>query len=191
MEKREKIQEIIVVEGKDDTRAVLQAVDAETAETHGFGLSDSIWPRLSKASESGRGIIILTDPDHAGESIRKKVMERFPDAKNAFLPKSEALKKGDIGVENASPEAIREALSKARASSPESAGEFQMKDLISAGLSGRKGSRSLREKIGNQLGIGYANVGTMLRRLNCSGISREEFYEALRSVDNPDDPESV
>ena len=34
-----KINEVIVVEGRDDTRAVKRAVDAETIETHGYGIT--------------------------------------------------------------------------------------------------------------------------------------------------------
>ena len=108
-----KIKEVIVVEGKDDTAAVKAAVDAETIETHGFGMSDSMWTKIDAAYRSC-GIIVLTDPDFAGEQIRKKILARYPDAGQAYLPQKDALKKGDIGVENAKPEAIREALSKAR-----------------------------------------------------------------------------
>ena len=37
---KSKIREVIIVEGRDDTAAVLRAVDAQTIETHGFGMSD-------------------------------------------------------------------------------------------------------------------------------------------------------
>ena len=43
-------------------------------------------------------------------------MERFPDAREAFLDQQVPLaKKGDIGIENAAPESIREALFETRA----------------------------------------------------------------------------
>ena len=104
------IRELIIVEGRDDTRAVLRAVRAETCETHGFGMAGALWERIDRACASGRGIIVLTDPDRAGENIRKQVTARAPEAKQAYLPRAEAIRRGDIGVENASPEAIREAL---------------------------------------------------------------------------------
>ena len=34
-----KIEEIIVVEGRDDTAAIKRAVTAQTIETHGFGMN--------------------------------------------------------------------------------------------------------------------------------------------------------
>ena len=115
----EKIQEIIVVEGRDDTAAIRRAVDAQTIETHGFGMSEEMWRQIDKAVHT-RGIIVLTDPDYPGEYIRRQIRTRYPGCKEAFLPKSEALRDGDVGVENASPEAIRQALAGARAQSPAS-----------------------------------------------------------------------
>ncbi|MBE6032773.1 MAG: ribonuclease M5 [Firmicutes bacterium] len=168
------IREIIVVEGRDDERAVRAAVDAEIIATHGFGISAATFSRIEKAAES-RGIIIFTDPDHAGEQIRKRLEKRFPDAKHAFLPREEAEKAGDIGIENASPESIREALGKARASVLQDAAEFTQADLYRYGLAGEEGSAERRDKLGKALGIGYGNAGTFLRRLNHYGITREEF----------------
>ena len=102
-------RQVIVVEGRDDTAAVLRAVDAATIETHGYGISAETWKRLEAAYEKN-GLIIFTDPDHAGEEIRRRVGEKFPLAAHAYLSRSRAEKKGDIGIENARPEDIADAL---------------------------------------------------------------------------------
>lgn len=114
-DKKPKIKEAIVVEGRDDTLAVSKAVDAIIIETHGFGISDKTWKILDKAYRE-RGLIILTDPDHGGRSIRRKILNRFPGSKEAFISTEKASKKGDVGIENAAPDDIWEALSKARPS---------------------------------------------------------------------------
>lgn len=114
-DKKPRIKEAIVVEGRDDTLAVSKAVDAIIIETHGFGLSDKTWKILDKAYRE-RGLIILTDPDHGGRSIRRKILNRFPGSKEAFVSTEKASKKGDVGIENAAPDDIWEALRKARAS---------------------------------------------------------------------------
>ena len=114
-DKKPRIKEAIVVEGRDDTLAVSKAVDAIIIETHGFGLSDKTWKILDKAYRE-RGLIILTDPDHGGRSIRRKILNRFPGSKEAFVSTEKASKKGDVGIENAAPDDIWEALSKARPS---------------------------------------------------------------------------
>ena len=69
-----RISEIIVVEGRDDTEAVKRAVECETVETHGFGIKASVWQSLDRAYKT-KGLIIFTDPDHAGDTIRKKIKE--------------------------------------------------------------------------------------------------------------------
>jgi len=81
-ENKEKIRvkEAIVVEGRDDTNAVMQGVDGITIETHGFGIRKETWELLEKAYRE-KGLIIFTDPDFSGEEIRKKITARFPESK--------------------------------------------------------------------------------------------------------------
>jgi len=107
------IKEIIVVEGKDDVSAIKRAIDAETIITGGFGFRNNVIERIKEAAKR-RGVIIFTDPDFAGEKIRKTIASKVPGCKHAFLPKEQATKDGDIGIENASPENIILALQKAR-----------------------------------------------------------------------------
>lgn len=182
------VEEVIVVEGRDDTCAVRAALDCETIETHGYGITKETWDRLAAAYRK-KGLIILTDPDHAGGGIRKRIKERFPDAKEAFLPRAKAERKGDIGIENASPEAIREAIEKAHAEIREQEKEpgVTRTDLVDRGLSGMPESSALRRKAGDLLGIGYANTGTFLKRLNAFGITLGELDEALRTADDQAD----
>ena len=69
------IKEIIVVEGRDDVTAVKRALDAELITTGGFGFPKGVMERI-KAAQKRRGVIIFTDPDFAGEKIRKKIKSR-------------------------------------------------------------------------------------------------------------------
>lgn len=194
-----KIKEIIVVEGRDDTAAINRAVDAQTIETHGFGIRKSTWELIDRAyNDPELGIIVFTDPDHAGNEIRRRVKERCPGCKEAFLARKDATKDGDIGIENAEPEAIIEALSKAHCTvwgqaepgvkpAAGGSGEFTKTDLVDAGLSGGEGALERREALGKALGIGGGNAGAFLKKLNHFGISKEEYYEALRIIDNKRD----
>lgn len=86
------IREVIVVEGKDDTVAIQRAVEADTIETGGSAVSEMTIRRIALAQER-RGVIIFTDPDHAGERIRKMIAERVPGCKHAFLARHEAIAK--------------------------------------------------------------------------------------------------
>ena len=182
-EHMKQIDEIIIVEGRDDTAAIRRSVDAVTIETHGYGIRPSTWDVIDKAYAS-KGIIIFTDPDTAGEQIRRRLADRYPDAKHAFLDQGLAVKDGDIGIENASPEAILDALEKARCSdfASEDGGAFTRADLFGWGLDGTPGASERRSLVAAQLGIGMCTSKTFLHRLNHFGIRREEIEAALEAV---------
>lgn len=174
----EKIKEIIVVEGRDDTDAIKKSVDAITIETHGYGINKQTWQLIADAYK-GPGIVVFTDPDFAGEQIRRRILDRFPMAKEAFLHRDDATKKGDIGIENARPEAIRQALSKAHCTvTEEKETAIMLEDMTRAGLAGGAGALAARAEVGKKLGVGYANVKTFMARLNRFGITKEQLMEA-------------
>lgn len=85
------IKEAIVVEGRDDAAVVSQITDALIIQTHGFGISGRTWKLLEKAYRE-KGLIIFTDPDFAGEQIRKRIEARFPESKHAYMPRKKLLK---------------------------------------------------------------------------------------------------
>ena len=194
------IEEVIVVEGRDDTSAVLSAVQGVTIETHGYGIREETWQVLAKAYET-KGLIIFTDPDPAGERIRRRLTARFPKAKQAFLDIRDAAKDGDIGIENAAPESIRKALRMARGpvdgageevafargdddpargeAAGKTTGRFTRQDMYSWGLDGCEGASARRRDVGRALGIGFSGSKTFLKRLNHLGVSREEIEDAL------------
>ena len=173
------IKEVLVVEGKMDIVAIDKAVEADCIITGGFSLKPKTLDDIEKAYKK-RGIIILTDPDCAGERIRKFLAKRFPEAKHAFVPKEDATANDDIGIEQASPEAIRTALEKVRTLDWNPTNEFTSADLIMNGLSGSNASSERRAVIGAKLGIGYANAKTFLTRLNHYGVTREEFDNVMK-----------
>jgi ribonuclease M5 len=177
----ERIKESIVVEGKDDESAVKKAVICDCIITHGYGIRESTWKRIQKAVETV-GVIVLTDPDFAGETIRKRINERFPTCKHAFISREDARAGLDIGVENASPETIVEALSKVKTVNPLQEMIFSQADLIRDGLSGDSQSAEKRAIIGKILGIGTCNAKQFLNRLNHYGITREAYEGALKKV---------
>lgn len=175
------IKEVIVVEGKDDILAVKRAVDAELIATSGLGLNDKIMERIKSAAKRC-GIIVFTDPDFPGEKIRKLIQAEVPDCKHAFLPRDLATKDGDVGIENASPESIREALSKVKTEVDINRCEFTIGDLMKYNLTGTDMSVKRRDFIGRELGIGYGNTKQFLNRLNRYGVTREEFIVAAEKM---------
>lgn len=171
-----------MVEGKSDTIAIKRAVEADTIETNGSAIGEEVLRRIALAHER-RGIIIFTDPDHAGERIRKIVARHVPGCKHAFLPQEKAFYKGDIGIENASPEAIIQALSELRTETPDVTGEIEWEDLIEAGLIVHPDAAGRRLIMGKLLGIGYANGKQFYKRCTSFRISKAEFEKALREME--------
>ncbi|MFC2287474.1 MAG: toprim domain-containing protein, partial [Selenomonas sp.] len=147
------LKEVLVVEGKMDVVAVRKALDADCIVTGGFSLGRRALADI-EAAYKRRGIIILTDPDSAGERIRRFLAKRFPEAGHAFIPKEEATANDDIGVEQASPESIRRALAKVRTCTITPREVFTSRDLILAGLSGGEDASRRRAQLGEQLGVG-------------------------------------
>ena len=174
------LKEVLIVEGKSDTAAVKRAVEADCIETGGFHFSRNTLANIAAAYKK-RGIIILTDPDSAGENIRNFLSKKFPQAKHAYIPRDEATANNDVGIEQAAPESIRRALSKVRTLEINPSEEFTAAEMIKFGLAGGANSSKLRDKIGAALGIGYGNVKTFVKRLNNYGVTRAEFIEAVNN----------
>lgn len=176
------IKEVIVVEGRDDVTAVKRAVDAEVISVSGFGINSKVIDRIREANKR-QGVIVLTDPDFAGEKIRRIIAKRVPNIKHAYITQEEGTKGDDIGVENASPETIIRALDAAKCQVKESRNEFTIQDLYYFKLTGDTTSKHRREAIGKELRIGYSNANQLLTRLNNYGITKEEFVEAIKKID--------
>lgn len=176
------LKEVLVVEGKMDVVAVSKALEADCIITEGFNLKPATLKNI-KAAYKSRGIIIMTDPDMAGERIRSYLTRRFPEAKHAFVPREEATANDDVGIEQAGPEAILKALAKVRTQEMTPGTEFSSTDLIINGLSGGADASSRRARLGAALGLGFANAKTFLKRLNSYGVTREEFTAAVAALE--------
>jgi ribonuclease M5 len=169
---------VIVVEGRDDERAVKQAVDAEVILTSGYRIAEETFRKIELAQQR-KGVIVLTDPDRAGEQIRERINTRVPGCKNAYLIREDAVRKNDIGIENAGPEPIRKALEKARCVVEATPDRFTREDLQKHRLAGSPDAARRRKALGRILGIGYANGKQLLKRLNHYGVDRREFQSAV------------
>lgn len=184
-----KIKEIIVVEGKDDTAKINQAIEADTIETNGSAINEEIIERIRHAKDK-RGIIIFTDPDYPGDRIRHIVDQAVPGCKHAFLTQDEARAKNphhnSLGIEHASPEAIRNALSKVYELTEHHLDEITKADLINNRLIGVKEASDRRRKLGETLQIGHTNGKQLLKRLNQFQITKAEFEAAVNAIQQED-----
>ncbi|WP_336047067.1 ribonuclease M5 [Solibacillus ferritrahens] len=182
------IQEIIVVEGKDDTTAIKRATGADTIETNGSAISDEVLRRIAHAQKK-RGVIVFTDPDYPGRRIRAIIEERIPGVKHAFLAKAKTIAKNGkgLGIEHASDKDIREALSNVYTLAESQIDEkITLEDLMIAKLIGHPQSKKRREQLGEILNIGMTNGKQLHKRLMMFQITIEQFAEAILQLDQED-----
>ncbi|MCM1565080.1 MAG: DUF4093 domain-containing protein [Dehalobacter sp.] len=190
---------LIVVEGKNDAHAVRRALGkVDVIWTEGFGLTEQKLEYIAEMAER-RGVIVCTDPDFAGKQIRERINKRIPKARHVYLSVEVARnpKDHDIGLENVSSEEIRKAFSKileVKISNMDSNDGVKiaekmnteavvMADLRQSGLVGQSCSAARRSRLGRILGIGDTNAKQFLFRVNRFGITKDEFYSAVKQME--------
>lgn len=179
-----KIQEVIVVEGKDDTANLKRFYEVDTYETRGSAIDEDDLERIEHLHDL-RGVIVFTDPDYNGERIRKIIMQAIPTVKHAFLQRDEATPKSktkgrSLGVEHASFEDLEKALSSVRGYyDDDNQFDITKSDLMRLGLLMGGDSRKRREYLGEHLRIGYCNGKQLLKRLELFGINLMEVEEVM------------
>ncbi len=176
----QKIREVIVVEGRHDTQKLRKYFACDTIETGGTSLGEDVFSLIERAQKT-RGVIIFTDPDGPGNRIRNAINQRIPGCKNAFVRKKDALTPKKVGVEHAEEGPLLEALSHLITYDPNAKAEITMQDMYELGLSGRSDSAKKREALGEKLHIGAGTAKTMVNRLNCLGITKEELQKEAES----------
>lgn len=185
-----RIREVIVVEGRYDRNALLQAVDATVVEVGGFALfNDREKAAYLRRLADSRGVILLTDPDGAGFVIRGHLKGLLPPDKvrQAYIPdvygkerrKKKPGKEGKLGVEGMPPQVLVDALRHAGATfegedAPRAAAGLTKADLLDKELIG-PGSAEKRARLQEQLGLpARLTANGLLEALDLL-LTREEF----------------
>lgn len=174
-------KEVIVVEGRDDTRRLKEIFpDIETFETGGSALDGKKLEQI-KYLQQTRGIIVFTDPDYPGQKIRSEIIAVIPACKHAYLDKNDARPKSGkgLGVEHANDQAIREALATAMTPVESKEEHISQAFLVKLDLIGHAKSKQKRELLANTLGIGYVNGKQLKNRLNMFGITETQVLQAI------------
>jgi len=172
-----KINEVIVVEGKNDTKKLKSFFDVDTIETHGLGLKKEIIEMIKEINKK-RGVILMLDPDNPGEKIRNRLNQEIPNLKNVFLLKEDARTIKKVGVEHASFEVLNDALNNIVTYTDE-LDSLSYIDFLELGLGNVDNSSYKRDIISKTFKIGKCNAKTMFKRLNMLKINKEEIKRVL------------
>lgn len=179
-----KINEIIVVEGRDDITAIKRVVDAHIIALNGFSaLSKKTINKMIELSKTN-DLILFTDPDFAGKKIRDTLKRYISNIKHAFVSQKDATKNDNIGVENANDKAILEALKNVITANQDIENRFDVSDLIDNGFVSGSNAKERRIMLGDILKIGYYNAKQLLKALNSFNISKEQFEEAVEEINS-------
>ena len=161
-----RVNEVVVVEGKYDAAALAGVMEGLILTTGGFSIfSDQEKKELIRRLGRERGLLILTDSDAAGFSIRHYV-EKIAGGcviKNAYIPavpgkesrKSAPSREGTLGVEGLPAEVLRRSLAQAGVTVRRAADRepITYTDLYEWGISGGAGSAERRRLLLQQLGL--------------------------------------
>lgn len=175
--------EVIIVEGRDDTKRLIETFGPtiKTIETNGSAISRKVQDQIKAASEQF-DIIIFTDPDYQGERIRKIVTEIVPNAKQAYLTQEEAdsgKSKASLGIEHAQPEVIKHALTNLMSPHPGKATVIPMIELVKLKLVGHTDAKARRKIISEHFRLGHLNGKQLQKRLSQYNITLEQIQTVL------------
>lgn len=177
MMNKESIEEVVVVEGKNDSKKLKSFFDVETIETHGLGLTKETI-ELIKEINRKRGVILFLDPDSPGEKIRNRLNTEIPNLKNAFVLKENAKTKRKVGIEHADYKTLKEALENL-VTYTSSIETISLEEFYELGLNGKNDSSEKRLKVSKAFKIGKCNSKQMLKRLNMLKIKKSDIEKIL------------
>ncbi|MCR4772649.1 MAG: DUF4093 domain-containing protein [Oscillospiraceae bacterium] len=197
MPEKLRIREAIVVEGRYDKNTLSQVVDAVILETCGFGIfSSEETVKLLKFYADRVGLIVLTDSDGAGFTIRNRIRGCIAadKLKHAYIPdvygrerrKKTASKEGKLGVEGMDGEVLRQCLVRAGATviggEDTKRGGISRWDMYSLGLNGKPGSAAARAELCRRLGLPERlGADALLDALNTMGLTAaDDIFDAYR-----------
>ena len=170
------LSRILVVEGKEDASYLSNYIDSEIVVVNGYELSEATISYLKD-----KPVILLMDPDKAGEEIRNKLNSMLKDVVNVSID----IKKCNRGTKNGVAECeIDEVLGKLSEFCEDFAAkhaDFSTADLYELGLSSDK---NMRKFVCEKLNLGNCNFKTMQKRLISNNVKYQQVCEIIEEYKN-------
>lgn len=195
MNEKLKLSQAIIVEGKYDKIKLSNLVDAFIIETNGFSVfKDKEKLSFIRRIANERGIIVLTDSDHAGFMIRNYISSGVPKDKiiNLYIPdvygkerrKTEPSKEGKLGVEGMSREILLKTLKSVNVEYSEGNNPNPVTnyDLFALELSGTPNAKQNKKKLLKKLDLPeFLSTNSLLSYIN-SSMTKEEFQKITEEI---------
>ncbi len=174
------IDALIIVEGNSDKSRLSSFVDTDILVSNGLmSCKDDI--EFIKEVSKRRKIIIFTDPDNAGEEIRKKLNSIVEEAINVYVPEGAHFNGKKHGVAECDKETLVSLLKPHESQKTIKNNGLLMEDLYNLKIVGLDESSNIKERICKHYSLGKCNSKTLLKRLNILKIEKEDLKEYLKS----------
>ena len=172
---KRKIDGIIVVEGTNDSSYLSSFIDALFIETNGYDIKQEDIDFLQNCDGK---IIILTDSDEAGDHIRKRLLDKLPNAINIKVNSNKCNKNGKHGVAECEKEEILNVLKEHFIKSKTSEQTITLNDLISL----TREQKEIKKSISTFYHLGTTKNKEMLRRLNYKKVTKEMLEKEVKEL---------
>lgn len=177
-------QEVIVVEGRDDTKRLIETYGkgVKTIETNGSAIEHETI-ELIKTAHERLGVIVLTDPDYQGERIRRIIEQAIPSVKHAYIKPEDAnaFKIGkSLGVEHATNTTIMKALESVMTPNTTELNYIPVADLMQLKLIAHPEASQRRAYIAERNQLGHVNGKQLQKRLAMYQVTLEILSKQLK-----------
>ena len=171
------IDGILVVEGKEDVSYLSSFLNCYYITTNGYDISQEKINFLIEASKK-KQIIILSDPDGAGETIRNRLIKEIS---GAFAPKISLKRRKNYtksGIAECDKSAIINALIPYISDTPINKVDYNLSLL----LLDKENAKEIKEKIINKYRLINGNIKSIENQLNILSISNSEISTFIQEI---------
>lgn len=166
------IDNIIVVEGKEDVSYLSSFVEAEYVTTNGYEIPFEEIDYLNAAGKLEK-ILVLIDPDEAGRTIENRIKERLENAIYLCVDIDKCIRGKKNGVAECDKEEILRVLkpyisTKKSAKTPQIMDFFDEIDYL---------NKDFRRLLSKKYHLGNCNLKKLFRRIERLGINKHQIRE--------------
>jgi len=166
---------IIVVEGKEDASYLSSFVDAEIVMTNGYEIPSTEIAYLNAVTDR-KTILILTDSDSAGETIRSRI--KIPGSIDIRVPLDKCNRKHKHGVAECQKEEIIGILKPFCSKKAAKVSDIDASFLSSLGLN----KKDMRTIFAKKVPVGLVNVKQLVKRLNSLDYTKEKIVSIVKEI---------
>ena len=169
------VNEIIVVEGRNDESHLSSFIDAVVVVTNGYEIPRKEIEFLNN-KRNKNSVIVLTDSDDAGKRIREKLNDIIFNKINIEVDIVKCNKHNKHGVAECDKDELINVLKRHFVDKPIK-DQLYLKDIDALNI-----DKTKRVMLCDKMHLGICNSKTFLKRLNYLGITKEELVDEMKKI---------